>query len=192
MKNESLWENFLNGDKDALSALFNNCFDELYGYGLRLTQNQHVVNDSIQDLFLKLWKNRETLGKVDIVRPYLLKALRRHIIANLQWKKRFVSRDEFEEQAIDIVYSHEDFLLQEQESNDAKKKVVEMLNQLPERQKEAIYLRYFLEYDFEMIADVMSMNVQSVRNVLHRGLQSLRDLLPIFIISIAGNRVCIS
>ena len=67
-------------------------------------------------------------------------------------------------------------------------KITEALNNLSSRQREAIYLRYFEELDFDTIAIIMDMNVQSVRNTLHRGLQAMRNLmlLQLFMMAIFG------
>jgi RNA polymerase sigma factor (sigma-70 family) len=184
MNNEILWGKFLEGDKDALSVLFKSIFDDLYGYGMRLTRNTEIVNDSIQDLFLKLWKNRLNLQQVEIVRPYLLKALRRQMISNLRWSKRYINMEEVSDDFFEIEYSHEDFLVKEQTDKESNEKLVALLNQLTGRQKEAIYLRYFQGCDFETVSEIMTMNVQSVRNTIHRGLLSLRDLLPVFLLCV--------
>jgi RNA polymerase sigma factor (sigma-70 family) len=184
MNNEILWEKFIDGDKDALSVLFKVIFDDLYGYGMRLTRNTEIVNDSIQDLFLKLWKNRLNLGPVEIVKPYLFKALRRQIISNLRWNRRYINMEEISEDFFDIEYSHEDFMVNQQIDKETNEKLVDLLNQLTGRQKEAIYLRYFQGCDFDTVSEIMTMNVQSVRNTIQRGLASLRDLLPIFFLCI--------
>lgn len=180
MNNEILWREFLEGDKEALSSLFKVLFDDLYGYGMRLTNKYEIVGDSIQDLFLKLWKNREHLNRVEVVRPYLFKALRRQIIDNLRWTSRYINMEEITDDFFEIEYSQEDFLVKEQMDKETGEKLVSLLNTLTNRQKEAIYLRYFQGYDFETVSEIMSMNVQSVRNTIHRGLSSLRELLPVF------------
>ena len=65
-----------------------------------------------------------------------------------------------------MVYSHEDFLITDQVTDTVRLNVIEALNKLKPRQREAIYLRYFEELDFDIIAQVMEMNIQSVRNVI--------------------------
>jgi RNA polymerase sigma factor (sigma-70 family) len=184
MNHELLWMKFIEGDKDALSSLFKVLFNDLYGYGNRLVKDQEIVSDSIQDLFFRLWKNRSQLTNVEIVKPYLLKALRRQIITNLRLNKRYVNMDEMSDDFFEIEYSHEDFIVKEQVDKETNEKLVAMLNQLTGRQKEAIYLRYFQGYDFEMVSEIMAMNVQSVRNTIHRGLLSLRELLPVFLLGV--------
>jgi RNA polymerase sigma factor (sigma-70 family) len=49
-----------------------------------------------------------------------------------------------------------------------------LINDLPSRQKEALYLRYTQELTVDQIADTLDINYQSANNLLHRALLSLR------------------
>jgi RNA polymerase sigma factor (sigma-70 family) len=175
MTDQERWKLFLGGNKDALSQIFLDFHDDLFNYGMKLAGESDLIKDCIQDLFLKLWKNRSNLDSVQVIKPYLLKSLRHHIQDSIQLRKsrQFVDF----ESMFEVVYSHEDFLIGEQITQEVRKKVVGALNQLSPRQREAIYLRYFEDLDFETIGQVMEMNVQSVRNIIHRGMQVMRDLM---------------
>jgi len=176
MEHELLWKRFLKGEKEALSLIFRSLFDELYDYGLKLSRSADIVDDSVQDMFFKLWKNRENLNEIKVLKPYLLKALRHHIIDNLNWKNRFISYDNPPKELFDIEFSHEDFLIDKQLTQETREKVIRIINDLPKRQKEAIYLRFFRDYDFKTISEIMEMNVQSVRNTIYRALLTLREI----------------
>jgi RNA polymerase sigma factor (sigma-70 family) len=177
MSQTDLWHRFLLSDKNALSEIFLVYHDDLFRYGLRLSRgNENMVKDCIQDLFLKLWKNRNNLSEVKSIKPYLFKALRHHIFDSLDLQKSFNPIDYDADSICEVVYSHEDFLINDQVNEELRKKVINILNQLSPRQREAIYLRYFEELDFDSISQVMNMNVQSVRNTLGRGLQAMREL----------------
>lgn len=177
MADNLVWQAFLAGDKIALSEIFLKFYDGLYRYGFRLSSDRNLVEDAIQELFLKLWKNREHLSPVEDPRPYLLKALRNRVIDSLKLIKPTIEINETIEKYLTLVYSHEDFIINSQVSDSSHKRVISALNQLPPRQREVIYLRYFEDIDFETIAAIMDVNVQSVRNTLHRGMTALRDLM---------------
>lgn len=176
---QHLWLNFLQGDKAALSEIFLLYHDDLYRYGLKLAGNENLVKDAIQDLFLKLWKNRSNLKPVEVLKPYLFKSLRNHLIDSLELTKARIPIENDFEHPFEIAYSAEDFVIHEQVTEDVKQQVIQALNKLMPRQREALYLRYFEELDFETIAAVMDINVQSVRNTLHRGISALRELILI-------------
>ncbi len=174
------WQKFQSGDKDALSGIFLSYHDDLFRYGLKLSGNQDVVEDCIQDLFLKLWKNRQRLKQVEHIKSYLLRSLRNHLHDSLELSQNnTTSIENTDENIFQVEYSPEDFLINSQVSEETRNRVIEALNQLTPRQREAIYLRYFEEMDFETIAHVMEMNIQSVRNTIFRGMQVMRDLMLI-------------
>jgi RNA polymerase sigma factor (sigma-70 family) len=107
------------------------------------------------------------------------------MIDNLELRNPVMHIESDFEHPFEVTYSHEDFIIGQQVSEENLLKITDALNDLSSRQREAIYLRYFEELDFDTIAIVMDMNIQSVRNTLHRGLQSLRDLMliEIFLLS---------
>jgi RNA polymerase sigma factor (sigma-70 family) len=177
-ENQLLWQNFLLGSKEAMAAIFLHIHDDLYRYGLKLSGDNNLVEDCIQDLFYRLWKNRSNLKPVKNLKPYLFKSLRNHILDSLELKRTVEVIENDFEHPFEIAYSPEDFLILQQGSEKKRLKIIEALNALSVRQREAIYLRYFEELDFENIAKVMDMNIQSVRNVLQRGMQSMRDHMP--------------
>jgi RNA polymerase sigma factor (sigma-70 family) len=181
-ENQLLWKSFLEGNKEAIGTIFLLVHDDLYRYGLKLSGNRTLVEDSIQDLFLQLWKNRQNLKPVDNLKPYLFKSFRNHMIDNLELRNPVMHIESDFEHPFEVTYSHEDFIIGQQVSEENLLKITDALNDLSSRQREAIYLRYFEELDFDTIAIVMDMNIQSVRNTLHRGLQSLRDLMLIEIL----------
>ncbi|HEY4784970.1 MAG TPA: RNA polymerase sigma factor [Bacteroidales bacterium] len=181
MTDQIRWEQFMGGDQAALSQIFLEFHDDLFNYGMKLSANDDIVKDSIQDLFLKLWKNRQNLDKVKVIKPYLFKSLRHHIFDSIELRKSLRLTDEESNRAFEVVYSHEDFLIDEQINTETRDKVIQALNQLTPRQREAIYLRYFEELEFSTVAQVMEMNVQSVRNTIHRGMQVMRDLMVLHV-----------
>ena len=66
-------------------------------------------------------------------------------------------------------------MISEEETQKLKKIVEDLLKELTPRQREAIYLRYMQEMDYEDIAVLLNMNVNSARRLVSRGIDSLRD-----------------
>lgn len=179
MDEQNRWQQFLQGKQQALSEIFLSHHDDLFRYGLKLTGNQEMVKDCIQDLFLKLWKNRDRLKMVQSIKPYLFKSLRNHLIDSLELQKAHLPITDESGEHFHLTYFQEDFVTNEIVSRETRQQVLDVINQLTERQREAIYLRYFQDLEFETIAQIMDMNVQSVRNTLHRAMQFMRDLMLI-------------
>ncbi len=174
--NESYWwPLFLQGDKNAFSEIYLAFHDDLYRYGIKLSRNPDTVNDCIQNLFLKLWKNRSNLKPVREIKPYLFRSLRNQIFDMLELEKQTIPINQEIEELCGIEFNAEDFMISSQIEKETQEKIISLLNQLSPRQRHAIYLRYFEDMEFDDISQVMNMNVQSVRNSIFRGLQVMRN-----------------
>jgi RNA polymerase sigma-70 factor (ECF subfamily) len=64
---KQLWRAFRSGDSEAYAQLYDAYFEVLYRYGKKITSDTFLVEDCIQDLFVALWRNRETLS--DLMSP---------------------------------------------------------------------------------------------------------------------------
>ena len=51
------------------------------------------------------------------------------------------------------------------------------MQQLSSRQREAIFLKFYEEMDYQEVAAAMDINYQSVRNLIFNGIKKLRDIL---------------
>jgi RNA polymerase sigma factor (sigma-70 family) len=170
------WNDFKKGDKKAFSVIYFNHYNSLYQYALKICGNQETVKDVIHELFLKLWTNRKGLSEPQSLRFYLLKALKRDIVRKLiKDKNRIILHKKFVD--VDFEFSPEEVIIHTEADTAQKKLFFDLLNSLPPRQKEALYLKYYEGLTNDEIAEVMSMNYQSVANLLFRGLKTLKDQL---------------
>jgi RNA polymerase sigma factor (sigma-70 family) len=179
MNDSQLWLLFLQGNKQALSEIFLSSYDDLFRYGLKLIRELETVDDCIQNLFLKLWKNRQNLKPVMEIKPYLFRSLRNHIIDILEIRKPVIPIDDDIDELFILDFTPEDFIISDQVEKEKQEKIIQLLNKLTPRQRHVIYLRYFEDMEFETIAQIMDMKVQSVRNSICRGLQVMRELISI-------------
>ena len=88
-----VWNAFKSGDRKALDYIFNKYVKLLYAYGGKITKDQDLVEDCIQDLFVELWQRRHSLSEVTHIKYYLLKSLRRRVARKLSSDKGVVVGD---------------------------------------------------------------------------------------------------
>jgi RNA polymerase sigma factor (sigma-70 family) len=176
------WQQSLEGDSHAFYYIHRELFKGLYNYALKLLQDNELANDAVQELFVKIWTKRGQIGALQKVKPYFFTVLRRQILnqlRNLQLRELRISRIP----RPDIDFSPEEVVVKNEEYQSLQKKISELLNELPKRQKEVIYLHYFEEMDYAQISDIMGINYQSVLNLTQKALQKLRaaDLLSLLL-----------
>lgn len=172
----ALWNAFKSGNETALVSIFDRYVKVLYNYGIKIYQDRESVEDTVQELFIELWKNRKNLSDTDSIKFYLFKALRFKL---QRVRKSRISRDLLSLSQVDdgVAPSHEFFVIAEQTMYEQRQRLLKMLDSLTPRQREAIFLRYFEEMSYERIAEIMEMNKQSVYNLIHAGIAQLRESL---------------
>ncbi len=175
-----LWKQLIEGDKHAYSALFVKFYDNLYAYSLKLTKEEDLSHDIIQELFVNLWVTRHKLKPVSNLKPYLLRCVK-NLIIDYSRKSKTIEKTNQNIIQDEIVFSQEDFRINNEETVAQTAKVMELLNSLPGRVREAIYLRYFTGLDYNEIANVMDINVQTAQNFVHRGIRQMKEVYLVFL-----------
>jgi hypothetical protein len=61
-----------NGSEEAFSLIFHTYKNKLYGYLFRITESSEVAEDIVQEIFLKLWKDKSDLANIISFDSYLL------------------------------------------------------------------------------------------------------------------------
>jgi RNA polymerase sigma factor (sigma-70 family) len=168
-----LWESFRKGDRDAFAALFRNHYETLFRFGGKFTNDTPLLEDCIQELFIELWKATSQTPVVS-VRSYLLKSLKYKLIRAYRKKGNTLP---LPDDGIPFEWSHETFLIAEQENAEKRQKVLKALEQLSHRQKEIIYLKYYQNLSYEEVGEIMNINYQVARNLLYQAMKSLKKWL---------------
>lgn len=170
-----IWRRFLTGDREAFDLLMTSHFRALFQYGSKFSKDKELVKDCIQDLFLVLWEKRENLNKDAAVKPYLLASLRRLMHRNTS-SKSWVGDESLEdaEGSFEIEFSVEQQYIENESTLFQTQHLKQMLDELPKRQKEVIYLRYFQEMDRNQISEVMEVTPQTVSNLLQIAIKQLK------------------
>ena len=170
------WEGLRKGEQEAFSRIYYEYIDDLYHYGERLTSDRPLIEDCLQDLFAELWGRQAQLPEVKMVKFYLFKALKRKIVKKLVKQQKFSSDDSLSHD-FEITFAPEVVLVEEQLSPEQQAQILQAINQLSPRQKELITLRFYDNFQYEEIAEIMSLSIRSVYNLLYRALAVLRRTL---------------
>lgn len=177
MSDRDIWSRFKVGDNDALNMIYSESSKKLYLFGLKLTSNHTIIEDSIQDLFLDLVRNRRKLGDTENIHFYLLKSLKRRLVRQLQKEKRYNLKDKMEDFVFDITYSTEYEIINKENANFKIQSLHKALKDLTPRQKEAVYLRFTEELEYKEIAVIMEMSIEACRNIISKAIKLLKASL---------------
>jgi RNA polymerase sigma factor (sigma-70 family) len=192
LNDSALWSKVIEGDKDALAFIYSTHFHSLYRYGMKLHPDGNLVKDCIHDLFTGIWLSRERLSVTSSIRFYLLASLKRQLSRRQQGLlKRLFDHTESEGA---VTHSHEDTLIQQQASEERTRKLEKIINTLPRRQREILYLRYYEGLDTQQTAQIMSLSVNAAYVLLSKALRYLKqhsDQLLLILLSSTVLCLCI-
>ena len=174
IKQESIWIDFLDGDDACFTLIYKKYIGMLFQYGIQFTDDDEVVKDAIQDVFVRIYHNRNQLNRDIHVKFYLFKALK-NCLYNVFKRETFFEKVGQQDLTNHLDQSTDHENLSEVEQNERKQIVTELLNRLTDRQREAIYYRFIEELSMEEISILMEMNTQSVQNIIQRSLKKLRE-----------------
>lgn len=171
-----LWQELVGGNDHALGQLMQLHYKALLNYGYKFLKDDEFIKDSIQDVFIDLWNCRERVTEPDHVKAYLFVALRRKIFRNRR-KLRVTDENSpslSDESGFPVEFSPEWWLIEEETVSHKTRMVSEMLNALPLRQREVIYLKYYQELSREEISEILSITPQTVSNLMQLAYAYLR------------------
>ena len=172
------WISFKDGDKEAFAIFYNLHIDRLYQYGLKFSNDECTIQDAIQEVFLDLYLKREKNNTTpENLKYYLLLALKRNLIKKLKSGRRFIRSKIADGRIADLEFSAEYQIIEMEQDEELRIKVIEALSHLPEKQKEVVYLRFNEAMDYPEIAIILGITIESVRKQVCRALNTVRELL---------------
>lgn len=169
---EAVWCDFKNGNREALSSIYQRYFRILIQYGLRISTDRDLVKDCIQDLFVEMWNNRVNLAVPQSVKAYLLSSIQRKVVRCL--KKFRTAQSKLNQQSEGTsVESIESQIISEQHCIDQYQAIGRALNSLTTRQHEAVYLKFYTDLSYTEIAEIMKISTDSIYNLISKAIDIL-------------------
>lgn len=170
-----LWAKLKDGDMEALGSLYDLYIDELFCYGMQYAADKSEVLDHIHDVFLNLYKYRKNLANTDQVKYYLFRSLKNQIIRAS--KGAFMTQSfGLNEEVHSNNYSNsiEDEIIETEFNNERNYKLSKAINSLSKKQRKGLFLRFTEERDYEAVAQIMNVSVQTSRTLVYRAIKALR------------------
>ncbi|MFK7933396.1 MAG: RNA polymerase sigma factor [Saprospiraceae bacterium] len=147
--------------------------DKLYRLALRLTNSRVEAKDVVQEVFIKLWQQRQELSKVNNVEAWSMRLTRNLAIDKTRSKHR---RTE-DISGVFHLASPQASPYQVAESQDTMTRIKQLMQQLPEQQRLCMHLRDIEEMAYQEIAETLEISLSQVKVNLFRARSKMRKLL---------------
>ena len=173
------WDLLISGNDEEFFEGFTHYYDDLYRLGFFLYRDTELSKECIQLLFIELWKLRRKSPEIHNAKEYIIKIYKRVLYKQKKVMTGYSAK-------ISLVHNYSDLdHFSETESghpgeaifdhNEEQKRLSAILDQLSNRQRELIKMRYLEEKSIDEIAAITSLTPRTIYNTLHNALTKLRE-----------------
>lgn len=161
------------GDIQAFNHLFDQYHPLLALHILRVTNSTEIAEEIVLDVFMKIWKNRQTLATVENIRSYLYVLSKNQALNSLKQvaKERKLQRE------LEVMSAHGSHQTEEQEKKDLYRLLDEAIDHLPPQQKTAYLLSRHDRLTYNQISEAMGISTETVKTYLKRATISITSYI---------------
>jgi RNA polymerase sigma factor (sigma-70 family) len=181
MSDQELIQQYLSGNNIAIENLINRHRTKVFTYIVLVVKNQQLAEDIFQDTFIKVIRSLVDGKYKDNGRfvSWVIRIAHNLIIDHFRKEKQIntLSNDDYE---ADIFNSKkfsdqniEDLMIKDQITNDVR----QLVDELPEEQKQVILLRHYGGLSFKEIAEQTDVSINTALGRMRYALINLRKLL---------------
>lgn len=150
--------------------------NKLFRYALNMLRNDLDAEDVIQELLVRIWQRKEQFDQIENKEAWCMTVTRNLCIDKIRSRKHN-NQDVSEYKFIADHGATPDIITEDRES---LKIVMDVLNSLPENQREIIHLRDVEGYTYKEIAEITGLTEDQVKINLFRSRQRLKEKLKNF------------
>ena len=156
------------GDQEALLELISAQRSDYYKLAYVFTKNREDALDALEDMIVILYESIGRLKKDEAFFSWSKTILVNCCKKILRQRKKVVSLDNRPEEVYEDTYQTDELGLLETH-----------LTRLSEKHQEVLRLRYFLDLDYQTIANILKIPVGTVKSRISNGLKKLQDSLGV-------------
>lgn len=153
-----------------LELLYKRYVNDLYRYLFSLSNDHYLAEDMVQETFYRAYLYLEN-NQLDSVKPWLFKVGYRVFIDNTRKRKKIILKEKVEEK-IDYETPEHHVLVK-----DGLGRLLNLIRNLPEKEAHAILLCDFHQLRLSEAADVMNINLNTLKSHLSRGRKKLKEII---------------
>jgi len=166
------------GSHKAFDRIYQMYAKRLYAYSLQFTKSVEDSEEIIQDVFVKLWTNREKIRQEDTLRSLLFLMTKHHLINAFRSKLNEPIYEDYIHYKNELSVNDAGHQLEYEEFVRRFTKAVE---KLPATQQKIITLSKIQHLSNREIAEELSLSEQTVKNQMSIALKELKRMLSVSI-----------
>lgn len=174
----SQWVNAsITGDQDSFAEIVYTFQDAVYNLCYRILGERTEAEDAAQEAFLRAYMNLARYDHGRSFKTWLLTIASNHCIDRLRKRRmKFLSIDEPLPANLSLA-SEEPLPEQMTLSNERSQRLQQLLDELAPDYRTAVVLRYWYDYSYAEIADMMETTESAIKSRLYRARQMMAEKL---------------
>lgn len=176
-----LLDQIQNDNIAAYNELYKQFYAPLCIFAGRYITESKLAEDCVQDVFLKIWKDRKSISVSISVRSYLVTAVKNNCLNILRKKKLELNYEQY------ILNTYDEYNAGDLYSVEELQNMIDRaIERLPEKFREVFLMSRFEQLTYREIADKKNISVKTVEAHMHKALSllsiELKDFLSILLI----------
>ena len=168
------------GDQQAMGRLYEQTSQRVYALALRLTNDPELAMDVVQETYLSALQHLDSLRNPEAFISWMFQiaANRCHRLHKQQGRFVPVSREEDEDGGfLEAIPDPDEGILPESVADnvETRRLVMELVDQLPEAQRECVILYYFSHCSVDQIAEIQGCAPGTVKSRLNYARKKLKE-----------------
>ena len=170
-----LVKRFANGDISAFDIIYSAFNQKLQKFVFTLLKTEPDTEDIVQEVFVKVWENREKLKNYSSFDSYLFSIAYNSTISLLRTRVKenkyveFIKSVQFEVDEPDFVEGHN--------SDEMIEKINLLIERMPPRQREVFKMKYFQNCSYKEIAETLGTSTNTIENQIVKSHKFLKENL---------------
>lgn len=157
----------------AFDTVYERYSHKLFSFVFRILKNKSEAEDIVQEVFVKIWEARETLGDHKLLNSYIFTIAYNSSIDLI--RKRINNDKYLEHLKNSSVTQFTPSSVSQVEYNELNRRVEQLIANLPERQKQVYLLHREQGLTYPEIAQKLGISKNTVENHMAKALKYLRQ-----------------
>lgn len=146
-----------------------------------MVKNENIVEDLAQEVFIKIYRNIGKFNAESSLYTWIYRITMNTCIDQIKKEKRFTYINpviETEDGDMEVQYEDETQKLDEiLEEKIRREKLIKAIKKLPAEQRALIVLRDVRQFKYMEIAEMLKLNLGTVKSKINRSRQALKEIL---------------
>lgn len=167
-----LYNKYLEGEKEAFELLYNKYKNKITYFIFNIIKDYQKAEDITQDVFIYVLQNQKKTNCSFKYYLYLVAKSKALTYTNIEKRRNEINElyinntEDIEKDVIDVIIKEEN-----------QREILEAINQLDDKYKNAIYLVNIEGLSYKETAEILDESVQNIKSLIHRSKKELKEIL---------------